>query len=53
MTNYDYDEKFKDNTIQIILDELEELDKWSVYNDDKYGELLETIKKSVKIMRGE
>lgn len=48
-----YDEQFKETTIQTILDELTELSMWSVYNDDKYNELIEIIIRSIKTMKGE
>jgi hypothetical protein len=53
MTDYDYDTAYKDATIQVLLDTLEDLEKWSAYNGDKYNELISAIKTSLKIMRGE
>ena len=46
-----YTEAYKDDVIQTLLDELEYLELWSVYNKDKYNELIATIRNSIKIMK--
>lgn len=39
-----YDKKDLKITVQILKDQLKDLEKWSVYNDDKFSEEIYTIK---------
>lgn len=39
-----YDKKDLKITVQILKDQLKDLEKWSVHNDDKFSEEIDTIK---------
>ena len=43
-----YDKKFLDLTIQVLKDNLDDLSKWSVYNEDKYSEEVSALEKHIK-----
>ena len=48
----EYNVLYKDETIHIVIDQLDDLAKWSAHNDDKYSDLIKTIRESLDAMKG-
>ena len=48
-----YDKKFLITIVAIILDQVADLSKWSVYNDDKFNEEIGEICKLLAKIRSE
>lgn len=48
----EYNVLYKDETIHIIIDQLDDLAKWSAHNDDNYSDLIKTIRESLDAMKG-
>ncbi len=47
-----YTEKFKKDTIKIILDNVEDLEAWSAWNDGKLSDDIQNIKALLNKIRG-
>jgi hypothetical protein len=48
-----YNEEFRKDTLQIILDNLKDLSLWSAYNQDKDADLIKQIKIAVEFLQKE
>jgi len=46
-----YDDKYLKDTLILIDDLVDDLDTWSVYNDDKYSQEVEDIKRTLHIIK--
>lgn len=46
-----YDLKFANDTAQIILDQIEDLEKWSVHNDDALNEETHELRAKVEAIQ--
>lgn len=47
----EYDDNYKNLTLQVISDNLEDLSMWSVHNEDKWGDMIATMQDAIAKMQ--
>ncbi len=51
LTTSIYDEDFFKSTLSLLQSELDDLDTWSVYNQDKYNDEISIIRKALELIK--
>ena len=46
----EYNEQYKNDTIKLILNQLDDLETWSAYNDDKHMKVIQELKYILEAM---
>ena len=46
-----YTKKFLEDSIYLLEEQLQDIEKWSVYNDDKHSEEISEIKEKVEKLK--
>lgn len=51
LTTSIYDEEFLKSTLSLLQSELDDLDTWSVYNEDKFNDEISIIRNAIELIK--